>query len=111
MSSDFNPTDLAALDEQRAATKEQTRFETAVELDDIKWLMGSKRGRRIVWRMLAECRLFQQSFDGNANWSIFNEGKRSVGLKLMAQIHAVDGGADAYALMCNEARTKVKANG
>lgn len=111
MSSDFNPTDLAALDEQRATAKEQSRFEAAVELDDIKWLMGSKRGRRIVWRLLAETRVYQQSFDGNANWSIFNEGKRSVGLKLMAQIHSVDGGAEAYALMRNEARTKVKANG
>lgn len=108
---DFNPTNLAALDARRSEAKEQSRFEAAVELDDIKWLMGSKRGRRIVWRLLAEARLYQQSFDGNANWAIFNEGKRSVGLKLMAQIHAVDGGADAYALMCNEARTKVKANG
>jgi len=112
MSADeFNPTDLTAHDAQRREAKEQSRFEAAVEMDDIKWLMGSKRGRRIVWRLLGEARLYQQSFEGNANWSIFNEGKRSVGLKLMAQIHAVDGGADAYALMCNEARTKVKANG
>lgn len=111
MSSDFNPTDLAALDEQRAAAKEQSRFEAAAELDDIRWLMSGKRGRRIMWRLLGDARLYQQSFDGNANWSIFNEGKRSIALKLMAQIHSIEGGAESYAVMVNEARVKEKPNG
>jgi hypothetical protein len=111
MSSDFNPTDLAALDEQRASTKEQSKFEAAVELDDIRWLMSSKRGRRLMWRLLGDARLYQQSFDGNANWSIFNEGKRSIALKLMAQIHSIEGGLGLYAQMANEAQVKDKPNG
>jgi hypothetical protein len=111
MSSDFNPTDLAALDEQRASAKEQSKFEAAVELDDIRWLMSSKRGRRLMWRLLGDARLYQQSFDGNANWSIFNEGKRSIALKLMAQIHTIEGGLGLYAQMANEAQVKDKPNG
>jgi len=111
MSSDFNPTDLAALDEQRAAAKEQTRFEANVELDDIRWLMSGKRGRRIMWRLLGDARLYQQSFDGNANWSIFNEGKRAISLKLMALIHSIDNGPELYAQMASEARIKEKPNG
>lgn len=111
MSSDFNPTDLSALDEQRAATKEQSRFDAAIELDDIRWLMSGKRGRRFMWRLLGDARLYQQSFDGNANWSIFNEGKRSIALKLMAQIHSIEGGAEQYAQMATEAKVKDKPNG
>lgn len=110
-SNDFNPTDLAALDEQRTNTREQSRFDAAIELDDIRWLMSGKRGRRFMWRLLGDARLYQQSFDGNANWSIFYEGKRSIALKLMAQIHSIEGGAEFYALMANEARVKDKPNG
>lgn len=111
MSSDFNPTDLTALDEQRAASKEQSKFEASIELDDIRWLMSGKRGRRLMWRLLGDTRMYQQSFDGNANWSIFYEGKRSIALKLMAQIHSIDGGLDLYVQMANEARVKEKPNG
>jgi hypothetical protein len=111
MSSDFNPTDLAALDEQRASAKEQSKFELGMELDDVRWLMSGKRGRRFMWRLLGDARLYQQSFDGNANWSIFNEGKRSIALKLMAQIHSIDGGAELYAQMATEAKVKEKPNG
>ncbi|SAL47408.1 hypothetical protein AWB74_02129 [Caballeronia arvi] len=111
MSDEFNPTDLTAIDEQRAAAREQSRFEAAVELDDIRWLMSGKRGRRFVWRLLGDARLYQQSFDGNTNWSIFNEGKRSIALRLVAQIHSIENGAELYAQMATEAKVKEKPNG
>jgi hypothetical protein len=111
MTDDFNPTDLAALDVARSTAKEQSKFEAAVEMDDIRWLMSGKRGRRLMWRLLGDARLYQQSFDGNANWSIFNEGKRSIALKLMAQIHSIEGGLELYAQMATEAQVKEKPNG
>lgn len=111
MSDEFNPTDLAAIEEQRNAQREQSRFDAAVELDDIRWLMSGKRGRRLMWRLLGDARLYQQSFDGNTNWSIFNEGKRSIALRLVAQIHSIDNGAELYAQMATEAKVKEKPNG
>ncbi|MGF6738497.1 endopeptidase [Paraburkholderia atlantica] len=108
--SEFNPTDLHALDERRREASEQSRFELQIELDDVAWLMSGKRGRRFVWRLLGDTRLYQQSFDGNTNWSIFYEGKRSVALKLLSQIHSIKNGAELYAQMLTEARTKEKAN-
>jgi hypothetical protein len=102
--SEFNPTDLHALDERRREASEQSRFEQQLELDDVAWLMSGKRGRRFVWRLLGDARLYQQSFDGNTNWSIFYEGKRSIALKLLAQIHTIRNGAELYADMVNEAR-------
>ncbi|MDR5772085.1 MULTISPECIES: endopeptidase [unclassified Caballeronia] len=111
MSDDFNPTDLNAIEEQRATQREQSRFDAAVELEDIRWLMSSKRGRRLMWRLLGDAGLYQQSFNGNTNWSIFNEGKRSIALRLTAQIHTIDNGAELYAQMANEAKVKEKPNG
>jgi hypothetical protein len=111
MNDDFNPTDLDALDAQRSTAKEQSRFDAAIELDDVRWLMSGKRGRRFMWRLLGDARLYQQSFDGNTNWSIFNEGKRSIALKLASQIHSIPEGAALYAQMATEARVKEKPNG
>ncbi|WP_250533974.1 endopeptidase [Caballeronia sp. AZ10_KS36] len=111
MSDDFNPTDLTALEQQRDAQREQSKFELSIELDDLRWLMSGKRGRRFMWRVLSDAGIYRQSFEGNTNWSIFNEGKRSIALRLVAQIHSIDNGADLYAQMATEAKVKDKPNG
>lgn len=105
MSTDeIDPTNLAALEEQRSKEKDRIRFERQVELDDLKWLMGSKRGRRIVWRLLSATGVYRQSYTGNGSDTFFREGARSIGLQLVEKLHAIDGGADLYALMRNEAK-------
>lgn len=101
---DFNPTDVAAIEAQRKEAKERSRFERQVELDDLKWLMSSKRGRRIVWRLLSATGVYRQSYTGNGSDTFFREGARSIGLQLVEKLHAIDGGADSYALMRNEAK-------
>lgn len=100
---DFNPTDLAAHEERRHEAKEQSRFEAQVALDDYKWLMSSKRGRRIVWRLLGATGVYRQSYTGNGSETFFREGARSIGLQIVAQLHAIDGGPELYAQMRNEA--------
>lgn len=105
MSTDeINPTNIAALDVQRQEQKERSRFERQVELDDFKWLMSSKRGRRIVWRLLSATGVYRQSYTGNGSDTFFREGARSIGLQIVATLHAIDGGAESYALMRNEAK-------
>lgn len=52
-------------------------------------LLGTREGRRWVWNRLAECNIFSQTVrfgpDGHA-LSAFEEGKRSLGLALLADI-------------------------
>lgn len=74
-----------------------------VEANDIKWLMSSKQGRRVVWRLLDKAGIYRTSFAGNSDTTNFNEGMRNLGLFLVAETtqHALE----AFAQMQTEART------
>lgn len=85
---DFDPSDPTQQDAQRARETQRQKVARKQEADDFMWLMGDPRGRRIVWRQLAAAGVFQSSFDPTAMTMAFNEGRRSEGLRLLAQIHA-----------------------
>ena len=59
------------------------------EESDVKWLMSSKRGRRVVWRLLDQAGVFRTTFNTNAMSMAFAEGNRNQGLRLIAMIHAL----------------------
>jgi hypothetical protein len=75
-----SPTDLHA--EERDAKKAARDAELAkqTEEDDIKWLMGHKQGRRIMYRLLAAAGVFRSSFNTNNAVMSFNEGQRNLGI-------------------------------
>ena len=87
MSSHYDPTDLAATDAALAEKAEQEKRERDSEEADLRWLMGSKRGRRIVWRQLGLAGVFKLSFNTNAMQMAFAEGNRNAGLRTVALIH------------------------
>lgn len=58
----------------------------AQEERDWKWLMSTKPGRRIVWRLLAECHMFQTTFSPDSATMAFNEGERYAGLRIQGRI-------------------------
>jgi hypothetical protein len=93
---------LAFQDEDAAqAEKDQQLTRHAVtENDDVKWLMGTKRGRRIVWRQLDRAGVFRISFSTNAMAMAFAEGSRNEGLRLLALIHSLC--PDLYVQMVRE---------
>lgn len=69
--------------ESKAKTPEQLQQE-----DDLLQLMLSESGRRFIWRLLGECRVFQSTYTGDHH-TFFKEGARSIGLFLMAEINGV----------------------
>lgn len=89
-----------------AAQDRQTRAKLAAlsEVEDIKWLMGSKRGRRIVNRLLTSAGTFQISFHTNALQMAFNEGCRNQGNKLLALV--TEHCPERYAELLSEAKDK-----
>ena len=85
MSGDYNPFDLDRDDQADKNLKARMASET--EEDDFKWLMGSKRGRRIVWRTMEQSGVFRPTFNTNAMQMAFNEGFRNFGNRTLALIH------------------------
>lgn len=74
-------------DEQlRAAREIKQRDIAARERDDIKHLMDSEQGRRVIWWMLVQGNVFKTTFTGEPYTSVFNEGQRNLALALLTRV-------------------------
>lgn len=73
---------------QDSAQKKRETFES-----DLRWLMGDPRGRRLVFRLLSEIRMFQTTFDPGIKDPevnmVFREGQKNVGYKILSDINKV----------------------
>ncbi len=86
MSLTRDPTDTH-LQEREALLEEHTAREIRkLELGDLKWLMANVQGRRIVWRLLDRAGIYRTSFNHSGSLMAFTEGKREMGLFLLAEI-------------------------
>ena len=95
----FDPLDLRAQEKALADNSERNKLTLQTEQEDFKWLMGNKRGRRIVWRLLEHTGVYRRSFTGNSE-TFFREGMRNVGLALLDQVHTIT--PDQFAVMLKE---------
>lgn len=84
-----DPLDLHGIEQAKAKKAASERVNRETEEADIKWLMGSKRGRRIIWRHLERAGVFRLSFNTNAMQMAFAEGNRNDGLRTLALIHTL----------------------
>ena len=75
---------------QRAEELEQLLRDN--QLADLRAVLATEPGRRVLWRLLVEeGGLFQQTFrEGRPDTSAFFEGKRSIALFLQAEIGQAD---------------------
>jgi len=87
--SNYDPLDLRGQEREKADRETRDRLERETEEADVKWLMGSKRGRRIIWRLLDQAGVFRLSFNTNALTMAFSEGNRNYGLRLLAMVHTL----------------------
>ena len=99
--SDYDPSDIESQDRAKSDNDTRARASKDTEEADFKWLMGSKRGRRIVWRLLDRAGIFRTSFNTNSMAMAFAEGQKNEGLKTIAQIHSLC--PELYAVMTREA--------
>lgn len=87
--SNYDPFDIRSQERSKDAQALRDKLVNENEQADLKWLMGSKRGRRIVWRQLDRAGVFRLSFNTNAMQMAFAEGNRNEGLRTLGAIHAL----------------------
>ena len=97
----YDPLDPRSQERTKADRDTQSKLARETEESDLKWLMGSKRGRRMVWRLLDQSGVFRLSFNTNSMTMAFNEGQRNFGNRTLAQIHALC--PELYPVMVKEA--------
>ncbi len=85
--SNYDPLDLRSQDRSKAERELRERLARENEEADLKWLMGNKRGRRVIWRLLDQAGVFRSSFNTNAMTMSFAEGHRNYGLRILGLVH------------------------
>ena len=74
---EHDPLDLRSQEREKEDRETRDRLERENEEADIKWLMSSKKGRRVMWRLLDQAGVFKLSFNTNAMTMAFAEGNRN----------------------------------
>ncbi len=82
---DFEPSDEESA---KAVTAERKKEEKRAERDisDLRKVLSSVEGRRLIWRWLTKGGMFRCSFVPNANETAFNEGRRAWANEMMAEM-------------------------
>lgn len=83
---DLTDVNAQAREAEAAGQKQSTTRRTEVE--DLRWLMGHKQGRRFVTRLLDKAGVYRTSFTGNSE-TFFREGMRNLGLFVLSEVMEV----------------------
>lgn len=94
-----DPIDLRKQQQDAERLERAAEARRRIDIEDFKSLMKLKEGRRFIWRVLSETGVYRSSFTGNSE-TFFKEGKRSIGLILIGELHTIC--PELYAVMVEE---------
>jgi hypothetical protein len=95
----------AASEKQVKAATFEDEERRRQETNDLRQVLSSKEGRRVMWRFLSFCRAFASVWDSSAKIHYY-AGQQDVGHFLISEIEEAD--QDAFFLMMKEAKEKMK---
>ncbi|EAM8673214.1 hypothetical protein BL252_06560 [Salmonella enterica] len=96
---DDSQDDLAELERKRRDREQR-------DADDIRHVLSTDRGRRVVWWMLERGSVFATTFNADPHISAFNEGQRNLALALFSRV--VASCPEQYLQMAEEASREEK---
>ena len=75
---------------EEVVKKQQERDKKRIERrkNDLRKILSIPEGRRFYWELLTKAGVFRTSFTGTST-TYFNEGKREIGLQLLAELMEV----------------------
>lgn len=97
-----DPTDLQGQEQDQEDQRRKALARQEQEVADFKWLMDSKQGRRLMWRLLEKAGVFRTSFSTNALQMALAEGGRSYGLFWLGEVMAHC--PEKFLMMINESK-------
>jgi len=92
----------AADKDQVKNAKRKEKHRQDKNIMDMQHVLGSLNGRRLMWKYLTICGIFETSFSTDTNRTMFNEGQRNIGLAILADINEAN--PEAYLLMMKESK-------
>jgi hypothetical protein len=104
--SNYDPLDIRGQERTKEEKEVRGKIDRENEETDVKWLMSSKRGRRVIWRLLEQSGVFRLSFNSNSMTMAFNEGQRNFGNRTLNLIHTHC--SELYPVMLKEATQNVR---
>lgn len=78
--------DVSREQHERAEHEKQVAKQRQIEIDDFRWLMRNKQGRRVMWRLLSKAGIFQSGFASDAMLMAHREGFKDYGRWLITEI-------------------------
>ena len=97
----------AADEAQVAEAVKKLQITREDELNDIRAILNTKQGRRVFWRMLSKCKVFESIWSQSAMIH-YSSGQQDIGHWLMSEM--VEADENLLFLMMSEQR-KEKNNG
>lgn len=82
----YDAFDLRAQEAARTEAEEKAKLNARIDIENLKWVMANKRGRRFIHGLLERAGVYRLSFHTNALQMAFNEGSRNEGLALLAKL-------------------------
>ena len=77
----------AADPEQVMAAVDKVKRGRERELNDLRTVLSTVQGRRVLWRLMSQCRTFNSIYEQSARIH-YNAGQQDIGHFLMAEIAA-----------------------
>lgn len=84
--------------------KTKKALEREAELDDLKQILQTARGRYFIWRLLERCRVFNTSASMDPSVCLFQSAERNIGLWVWGELFQAY--PDAYDKMREEAKER-----
>ncbi|OJU90991.1 MAG: hypothetical protein BGO13_08675 [Burkholderiales bacterium 66-5] len=85
--STYDPFELQVQQAAAASATQESEREARQAAEHLRAVVSTLPGRRVLWSVLVDSGLFRSSYTGG-DGTIFNEGMRNVGLRLVARIRA-----------------------
>ena len=102
MAEKYSASDKEAI--EKRTTK--IRSEEERQVLELGRLLNMYEGRAYIWRIMSECGIFSNSYAGDVNDTLFNEGRRKIGLVMLTEV--LTHFPKAFTLMQTEATQRNK---